>query len=748
MPDSESFLERGRSHPDIDGLLKDPTNNPLPGWHVPISAFYHRLDEPEIKVEVTHYHPNADEQYASFGGVSVTHPSIHSVLAAILPSTHPNCDDMLQFPEDNPMPLSFAHPQLSFFQTRLEKPDIQREVTFYHPPLDASYRKGVGVDVSKHPDLQEFFAPVLPETHPLIMPMLQDPAGHPLPGEWHPKLSDFQSVQPAPRITVKVTAYHPSVDVSYTNGDGVSVSHPDIHAKLAAVLPRTHPHVMEMLSDPEGNPLPDWHPLLSAFNTPQRKPPPVPTTYYHPDVDDAYAKDEGISEKHPSIQNKYARYIPSSHPDIDQVLADPAGNPLPDWHPLLSEFNRPGPEPIVAIPVTFYHPRVDLEYDNGVSISSNHPDLQHLFQNVLPERHPLISEMLADPQANPLPTWHPRLSSFQRRQPEVKLKKKVSYFHPNIDLDYKNGVNISNNHPDIHEYLAEVLPPTHPNVQQMLKEPTAHMLPGWHPRLSSFQKRLPKPTVHKLVSFYHPTIDTSYDLGVGIDLTTHPNVAETFKLVLPPTHPPVMDLLSNPAGHPLPNGDWHPSLSMFLHRKPEPNVQRGVSVYHPNVDISYASGVGLDLLSHPNLDGTFATVLPATHPDIHMLLANPKAHPLPTNFDHPPLSKFLKRSDVPDVKIDVTFYHPDIDRNYKRGVGVDTRKHPNVQTAFNHYLPETHPPIMVLLANPQDHQLPEWHPVLSNFQNRLQEVVQSREVSFYHPDVVSHVCVCTSRSAT
>jgi hypothetical protein len=64
----------------------------------------------------------------------------------------------------------------------------------------------------------------------------------------------------------------------------------------------------------------------------------------------------------------------------------------------------------------------------------------------------------------------------------MTLKRDVSFFHPNVDVDYARGKGIDvDTHPNIHQYFAAVLPPTHPNVQEMLADPKAHPLPGdWY----------------------------------------------------------------------------------------------------------------------------------------------------------------------------------------------------------------------------------------------------------------------------
>jgi len=77
------------------------------------------------------------------------------------------------------------------FQVRSEEPNITMNVSFFHPSIDDEYAAGRGVGAS-HPQLQEFFAPVLPRTHPDVMEMLEAPGTNALP-VWHPNVgSTFQ----------------------------------------------------------------------------------------------------------------------------------------------------------------------------------------------------------------------------------------------------------------------------------------------------------------------------------------------------------------------------------------------------------------------------------------------------------------------------------------------------------------------------------------------------------------------------
>ena len=66
------------------------------------------------------------------------------------------------------------------------------------------------------------------------------------------------------------------------------------------------------------------HPTLDTFIRNGVKPSlEVAVSAYHPDVDVEYAEGNPISSKHPSIQQYLARYLPDSHPNVDDQLKDP-----------------------------------------------------------------------------------------------------------------------------------------------------------------------------------------------------------------------------------------------------------------------------------------------------------------------------------------------------------------------------------------------------------------------------------------
>lgn len=76
--------------------------------------------------------------------------------------------------------------------------------------------------------------------------------------------------------------------------------------------------------------------------------------------------------------------------------------------------------------------------------------------------------------------------------PEPTITQTVSFFHPDIDVNYAAGVGVGATHMSIQAVLASELPVSHPNVDTLLRNPTGHPLPGsWHPNVSSEQLAVP-----------------------------------------------------------------------------------------------------------------------------------------------------------------------------------------------------------------------------------------------------------------
>ena len=157
-------------------------------------------------------------------------------------------------------------------------------------------------------------------------------------------------------------------------------------------------------------------------------------------------------------------------------------------------------------------------YANGDNISAKHPRVHGFLHSVLPATHPDVDEMLRNPTQNPLPAWHPAIPKFQRRQDEVKPVVPVSIGHPNTTAMYAAGHAVPASHPAVHPLVSPWLPATHPVVDDMLKDPAAHTLPSWHPRLEDLLVRLGTVASNLMyvfpeqqsVPWWHPHVSEAY----------------------------------------------------------------------------------------------------------------------------------------------------------------------------------------------------------------------------------------------
>ena len=80
--------------------------------------------------------------------------------------------------------------------------------------------------------------------------------------------------------------------------------------------------------------LPELHPDLDNYFLIAEPPVGMTTSVYssHPDVDIQYAAGVAVPEWHPNVSFPTGA-LPSTHPNVNAMLRDPANNPLPAWHP-------------------------------------------------------------------------------------------------------------------------------------------------------------------------------------------------------------------------------------------------------------------------------------------------------------------------------------------------------------------------------------------------------------------------------
>jgi hypothetical protein len=371
---------------------------------------------------------------------------------------------------------------------------------------------------------------------------------------------------------------------------------------------------------------------------------------FHPDVDAAYARGGRISLAwHPSVSALLRRnnptLLPTGHPDVDTLLADPAAHPLPAWHPKLGILVTPRPKPFLPVPTT--HSNLDAAYRAGTPLPAAHPDVSRSFAALLPAGHPDVAPLLGNPAAAPLPAWHPALDGMVARIDygnPAAAKVQVFAAHPSIDRAYAEGAPVPASHPGIARLFSAgaLLPPTHPDVGALFADPTAKPLPAWHPTLENYVVRFGATGktggIDQVeVPAFHPDIDAAYKRGAAVP-PSHPAVAPLLAALLPPSHPDVDMLLADPAAHPLPS--WHPRLEDFVKHPGALSATDLASLAwdHPALDASYRRGIAVPD-NHPSSQQILSELLPPSHPDIDVLLADPAAHPLPGW--HPSLNRFV-----------------------------------------------------------------------------------------------------------
>ena len=206
-------------------------------------------------------------------------------------------------------------------------------------------------------------------------------------------------------------------------------------------------------------------------------------------------------------------------------------------------------------------------------------------------------------------------------------------------------------------FFGDLVPPTHPDVDEIMRNPTAHVFPTWHPRLSTFQ--LHQAPVAEVVSVPpdHPNATEMYLSGQGVP-STHPYVHNMLAEHLPDSHPSIDEMLRNPALHPLPY--WHVSINTLLNRDGVGVNRNGGEIStllfntaavekpslahdHPDIEAEYAAGRSIPE-NHPSVHWRLQVALPVNHPNIDAVLRDTASHPLPSW--HPRLGTLVTRRSI------------------------------------------------------------------------------------------------------
>ena len=152
-----------------------------------------------------------------------------------------------------------------------------------------------------------------------------------------------------------------------------------------------------------------------------------------------------------------------------------------------------------------------------------------------------------------------------------------------------------------------------------------------------------------------------------------------------------------------------------------------ISKSHVSLDYAYRQNMKYPQ-NHPLMNAQLIPLMPAGHPNVDALFANPQANPLPPG--HPELnSVFATSATAPNQptsetnnspsngKVSISGTHVDLDQSYAQGLGY-SRGHPLMQARFQAILPAGHPNIDTLMTTLPLRPLPQGHPPLNSFVTR------------------------------
>lgn len=210
-----------------------------------------------------------------------------------------------------------------------------------------------------------------------------------------------------------------------------------------------------------------------------------------------------------------------------------------------------------------------------------------------------------------------------------------------MDTQFKAKVAVPSDHPSI-TFPSGALPASHANIDTILKNPTLHPLPVWHPALSSYLVYGQPATTAVPISASHPDIDEMISSKIVPPLA-HPSVRAKFMSVVAATHPGTLScrqqalkslyltppsircclhssdidvIFRNPATNPIPS--WHPRIGGFFLKKPPVKLSIPISAAHPDINTVVATREALPT-SHPSVKAKFVGMVGTTHPGLNMI---------------------------------------------------------------------------------------------------------------------------------
>jgi Ferric reductase like transmembrane component/FAD-binding domain/Ferric reductase NAD binding domain len=461
------------------------------------------------RLPLPHWHPDVDVLLAQRVGLPSTHPLIHETLRASSNNfdgedEHDNIDDWYKEPKkERKMPGD--HPPINNYLSYGTPPYSGNQIMtpFWHSlyDIEEKYRAGVAVPDS-HPNQHAALASMMPPNHPNIDTLLRNPGANPLPS-WHPPINPWVTSSAQPNFQITTPFWHSFYDIeaTYKAGTAVPDSHPNQHAALASVMPSNHPNIDTLLRNPGANPLPSWHPPLNPFVVSSAQPNlQITTPFWHSfyDIEAKYRAGVAVPDSHPNQHAALASVMPSNHPNIDTLLRNPGANPLPAGHPPLNTWVMSTAPPKYNISVPQWHNlNIEALYKQQSAAPSSHPSQHAKFASLMPSNHPDIDTLIKNPSATPLPVDHPDIDSWIIPSGGGGVSGTKLYtvydWHPNIDSALLRMESAPSHHPSVHDRFAPYLPSTHPNIDELIANPSLwNPLPDWHISVDGFVSRRAK----------------------------------------------------------------------------------------------------------------------------------------------------------------------------------------------------------------------------------------------------------------
>lgn len=325
--DFQGFIDEstGRNHRGLfdgdEGYIYAPWG--LPNDHPGLDRFFEPFETPYDEFPIVYFdHPDIYEAYRQAKAVPEGHPAVMDLLAALLPTNHPNIDDLFQAPQQLPE----WHIDISGILTKEQLPKGYPAVTVYfeHPDVDLNYIKG-NPQPRGHPSIERMLEEYLPPNHPPDLDgMIQDPRNYPLP-YGHPSLNAF------------ILRMEPLDGTSHTGFMDDSTGETEVTGDEEIEVDT---EATELSEDKGQSSPPTASATLETAMSVEVLPTELPFSVYdgHPALMQGRFYQH---HHHPKIHHLWVPYQPLDydHPNIDDLMEE--GFELPSWHPSIAQMIEP-----------------------------------------------------------------------------------------------------------------------------------------------------------------------------------------------------------------------------------------------------------------------------------------------------------------------------------------------------------------------------------------------------------------------